>query len=579
MDQQTHEGDVLREDGLTFAEMFEASLQRQDAVKEGEVVAGRVIEVGKDHVLIDIGYKSEATVSLSEFTVIEGEPKVVVGDSIDVFVESREDESGLVIVSKEKADKLRVWDDISAAAERDELIEGVIVARVKGGLSVDIGVKAFLPGSQVDLRPIRNLDKMIGERFKFKVIKFNKKRGNIVLSRRVLLEQEREEQKKDTLKKLAEGEVMVGVVKNLTDYGAFVDLGGIDGLLHITDMSWGRVNHPSEMFNIGDEIKVKILKFDADSERVSLGYKQITEDPWTTAAEKYPVGKKVHGKVVSLTDYGAFIELEPGIEGLVHVSEMSWTKRVKHPSKLVNVGDPVDAIVLDIDLPQKRISLGMKQVEPNPWDMLKDQYPVGAVIRGVVRNITDFGIFVGVEEGIDGLVHVSDLSWTHRVKHPSELFKKGDEVEAVVLNIDAENERFSLGIKQLTDDPWDNLPRNYPRGTKVKGKVMKVTDYGAFVEIEPGIDGLVHISELSEDRVDKTEDVLKPGDEIDVMVLDVDAADRRISLSLKAALDGTSDYRAYQYDEPDASRTTMGDAFADKLSGIQISDTNSGDDA
>lgn len=575
MDQQTHsEGEVLREDGLTFAEMFEASLQRQDAVKEGEVVLGRVIEVGKDHVLIDIGYKSEATVSLSEFTVIEGEPKVGIGDKIDVFVESREDDSGLVIVSKEKADKLRVWDDISAAAERDELIEGVIVARVKGGLSVDIGVKAFLPGSQVDLRPIRNLDKLIGERFEFKVIKFNKKRGNIVLSRRVLLEQEREEQKKDTLKKLAEGEVMVGVVKNLTDYGAFVDLGGIDGLLHITDMSWGRVNHPSEMFNIGDEIKVKILKFDADSERVSLGYKQITEDPWTTAAEKYPVGKKVHGKVVSLTDYGSFIELEPGIEGLVHVSEMSWTKRVKHPSKLVNVGDPVDAIVLDIDLPQKRISLGMKQVEPNPWDMLKDQYPVGAVIRGVVRNITDFGIFVGVEEGIDGLVHVSDLSWTHRVKHPSELFKKGDEVEAVVLNIDSENERFSLGIKQLTDDPWDNLPRNYPRGTKVTGKVMKVTDYGAFVEIEPGIDGLVHISELSEDRVDKATDVLKPGDDVDVMVLDVDPGERRISLSLKAAIDGTTDYRAYQYGEGDGSRTTMGDALAGKLADIKIADSD-----
>ncbi|MEO1302689.1 MAG: 30S ribosomal protein S1 [Myxococcota bacterium] len=575
MDQQTHsEGEVLREDGLTFAEMFEASLQRQDAVKEGEVVLGRVIEVGKDHVLIDIGYKSEATVSLSEFTVIEGEPKVGIGDKIDVFVESREDDSGLVIVSKEKADKLRVWDDISAAAERDELIEGVIVARVKGGLSVDIGVKAFLPGSQVDLRPIRNLDKLIGERFEFKVIKFNKKRGNIVLSRRVLLEQEREEQKKDTLKKLAEGEVMVGVVKNLTDYGAFVDLGGIDGLLHITDMSWGRVNHPSEMFNIGDEIKVKILKFDADSERVSLGYKQITEDPWTTAAEKYPVGKKVHGKVVSLTDYGSFIELEPGIEGLVHVSEMSWTKRVKHPSKLVNVGDPVDAIVLDIDLPQKRISLGMKQVEPNPWDMLKDQYPVGAVIRGVVRNITDFGIFVGVEEGIDGLVHVSDLSWTHRVKHPSELFKKGDEVEAVVLNIDSENERFSLGIKQLTDDPWDNLPRNYPRGTKVTGKVMKVTDYGAFVEIEPGIDGLVHISELSEDRVDKATDVLKPGDDVDVMVLDVDPGERRISLSLKAAVDGTTDYRAYQYGEGDGSRTTMGDALAGKLADIKIADSD-----
>jgi small subunit ribosomal protein S1 len=563
MESQTQE---LREDGKTFAELFEQSLAAQDAVKEGEVVRGRVLEVAKDSVLLDIGYKSEATVSLSEFPVAEGTPQVKKGDVIDVFVESREDESGLVIVSKEKADKLKVWDDISAAAERDELVDGVIVARVKGGLSVDIGVKAFLPGSQVDLRPIRNLDKLIGQRFKFKVIKFNKKRGNIVLSRRVLLEQEREEQKRETLKKLAEGEVMTGQVKNLTEYGAFVDLGGIDGLLHITDMSWGRLNHPSEMFKIGDEIKVKVLKFDPETERVSLGYKQITEDPWTSAAEKYPVGKRVGGKVVSLTDYGAFIELEPGVEGLVHVSEMTWNKRIKHPSKIVNVGDKVEAVVLDIDLPQKRISLGMKQLEPNPWTLLAEKYPVGAVIKGVVRNVTDFGIFVGVEEGIDGLVHVSDLSWTHRVKHPSELYKKGDEVEAVVLNIDVENERFSLGIKQLTDDPWDTLPRKYPRGTKVKGRVIKLTEYGAFVEIEPGIDGLCHISELSEEHVDKTQDVVKQGDEVEVMVLDVDPGERRISLSIKAAREGTSDYRAYMQDE--RSRSQLGDVLSTKLAGL-----------
>ena len=564
MDSQP-QGEVLREDGQTFAEMFEDSLARQDAVREGEIVRGRVLEVGKDQVLVDIGYKSEAAVSVSEFTMVEGVLSVKVGDTIDVYVESREDDSGLVIVSKEKADKLRVWDDISAAAERDELVDGVVVARVKGGLSVDIGVKAFLPGSQVDLRPIRNLDKLIGQKFKFKVIKFNKKRGNIVLSRRVLLEQEREELKKETLKRLAEGEVLVGVVKNLTEYGAFVDLGGIDGLLHITDMSWGRINHPSEMFNIGDEIKVKVLKFDAETERVSLGYKQITEDPWANAAEKYPVGKRVGGKVVSLTDYGAFIEIEPGVEGLVHVSEMSWTKRVKHPSKLVNVGDEVEAVVLDIDLPQKRISLGMKQCEPNPWTLLSEKYPVGAVLKGVVRNITDFGIFVGVEEGIDGLVHVSDLSWTHRVKHPSELFTKGDEVEAVVLNIDVENERFSLGIKQLTDDPWETLPRRFPRGSKVKGRVMKVTDYGAFVEIEPGIDGLCHISELADERVEKATDIIKPGDEVEVMVLDVDPAERRISLSLKAARDGTSDYRAYMSE--DTGRSQLGEVLGEALAG------------
>ncbi|OLD09938.1 MAG: 30S ribosomal protein S1, partial [Deltaproteobacteria bacterium 13_1_40CM_3_69_14] len=418
-----------------FAAMLEESFKRKGTakggeLKENEIVRGTVVQVTKDYAVVDIGYKSEGQVPIQEFGLAEGKPNVKVGDAVEVLLESRENDTGMVVLSKEKADKMRIWDEISAACERDELVEGTIVGRVKGGLSVDIGVKAFLPGSQVDLRPIRNLDKLIGEKFKFKVIKFNKKRGNIVLSRRVLLEKERETLKKDTLQKLKEGAILSGIVKNLTDYGAFIDLGGIDGLLHITDMSWGRVGHPSEMLNVGDELRVIVLKFDPATERVSLGLKQIQEDPWAHAAEKYPPGTRVTGKVVSLTDYGAFIEMEPGVEGLVHISEMSWTKRVKHPSKVMAIGDQVNAVVLDVDAKAKRISLGMKQIEPNPWTLLEEQYPIGSVIRGQVRNVTDFGIFVGVQEGIDGLVHVSDISWTQRIKHPGDLYKKGDEVEA-----------------------------------------------------------------------------------------------------------------------------------------------------
>jgi small subunit ribosomal protein S1 len=530
-----------------FAALFETSLkERGGEVKEGEIVKGTVVAVYKDYVVVDIGYKSEGQVALNEFANAAGQITVKPGDPVEVLVEKSENDTGMVELSKEKADKMRIWDEISAACERDELVEGVVIGRVKGGLAVDIGVKAFLPGSQVDLRPIRNLDKLIGERFKFKVIKFNKKRGNIVLSRRALLEKEREELKKGTLEKLKEGVVLMGVVKNLTDYGAFIDLGGIDGLLHITDMSWGRVNHPSEMLNVGDEIRVIVLKFDPASERVSLGLKQIQEDPWAVAEEKFPVGSRVKGKVVSITDYGAFIELYPGVEGLVHISEMSWTKRVKHPSKIIAVGDNVEALVLDVDGKNKRISLGMKQIEANPWTLLEDKYPMGSVIRGQVKNVTDFGIFVGVEEGIDGLVHISDMSWTKHVKHPSEIFKKGDEVEAVVLNIDVENERFSLGIKQLSQDPWSTLTERYPIGSRVGGKVTKVTDFGAFVEIEPGIEGLVHVSEMKEERVEKPSDVVKEGDEVTVKVIDIDPNERKVSLSIKqAARDGDDDYHEY----------------------------------
>lgn len=568
---------------LTFEELLEQEFSK-DEVREGEIISAHVLSVNKDYVLVDVGYKSEGLIPASEFPVINGEVQVKAGDKVEVLVEARENELGHMVLSKEKADRLKVWDEISEACERNEVVEGVITGRVKGGLQVDIGVKAFLPGSQVDLRPIRNLEKLIGEKFKFRVIKFNKKRGNIVLSRRVLLEKDREQKRKETLKHLKEGAVMEGVVKNLTDYGAFVDLGGVDGLLHVTDMSWGRVQNPNGMFEVGQPVKVVVLKYDAENERVSLGMKQTQEDPWQVAEKDFPVGAKVSGKVVSLTDYGAFIELKSGVEGLIHVSEMSWTKRVKHPSKIVNIGDEIEALVLDIDQENKRISLGMKQVEPNPWTVLEEKYPVGTVIRGQVRNITDFGIFIGIEEGIDGLVHISDLSWTQRVKHPSDMFQKNDEVEAVVLNIDVPNERFSLGIKQLHEDPWGRIPQVYPRGARVTGTVSKVTDFGAFIEIEPGIDGLCHVSEFSDEHIEDPRSFLKPGDSVEVMIIDNDKEERKIGLSIKAVhkADKGLDYRAYLAEQGSSNQTssktstkstsssgmgTLGDALKGKLSG------------
>src|SRR5580765_3725476 len=562
----------------SFAALFEESLKK-DSIKEGGIVKGRVISIAKDYVVIDIGYKSEGQVPVEEFLSPEGDGKVTIkeGDEVEVYLESRENENGLCVLSKEKADRLKVWDEISEACERDELIEGVISQRVKGGLSVTIrgGVKAFLPGSQVDLRPVRNLDAFIGKNFKFKVIKFNKKRGNIVLSRRVLLEKERAELKDTTLEKLKEGQIVEGIVKNLTEYGAFIDLGGIDGLLHITDMSWGRVNHPSEMFQVGDQVRVKVLKFNSETERVSLGLKQISEDPWKSAAERYTPGTVVKGRVVSLKDYGAFIELEQGIEGLVHISEMSWTRRVKHPSKVVAVGDVVEAVVLDIDPRQNRISLGIKQLEPNPFASLKEKYPPGTVVKGVVRNIADFGIFVEIEEGIDGLVHVSDLSWTQRVKHPSELYQKGDEVEAVLLNIDTgdgDKPKISLGIKQLVQDPWDRIPMEYPAGKVVEGKVLKVLDFGAFVELEKGVEGLVHVSEISEEHVEDPRTVLQPGQAVKVQVLHADGAERKIGLSIKGANRAKELADAHGYASPNAGGATLGDKFRGKLDKLKPKD-------
>ena len=528
--EETTEAKGKPEEGESFKELYEESLHE---VQEGEVVHGRVIHIGPEFVTVDVGFKSEGQLPIREFLTKEGTPVVGVGEYIDVFVERKESEIGMVSLSKEKADKFRFWEEISRAWNEDQMIQGKIVSRIKGGLTVDIGVPAFLPGSQIDIRPIRNLEKLIGSTFKFKIIKLNRRRGNVVLSRRILLEKERESQRQKTLETLEEGKIVEGVVKNVTDYGAFIDLGGIDGLMHITDISWGRINHPSEVLIVGSKIKVKILQFDREHQRVSLGLKQTLPDPWENLAQKFPSGTRVKGKVTSITDYGAFIQLLDGVEGLVHVSEMSWTKRVRHPSKILSVGDEVEVMVLDLDPAQKRISLGLKQTTPNPWDSIAERYPVGTKIQGRIKNLTEFGIFIGIDEGIDGLVHISDISWTQRLKHPSEVYKKGQEVQAIVLNIDKENQRFSLGIKQIQKNPWDDIHHRFKVGQMIKGKVTNVTKFGAFVEIEPGIEGLVHISELSNQRVEKASEVTKAGDEIEAVVINVDPKKHKIGLSIK----------------------------------------------
>ena len=533
---------------------------------EGEVVKGIVLQVSESEVIVDVGYKSEGIIAVDEFRDETGKLSIKVGDIVDVLLEKTEDKEGYVVLSKEKAEKMKVWDDVERAYQERRVVVGRVIERVKGGLAVDIGVRAFLPGSQVDLRPVRNLDSLKGQELRMRVIKVNKKRGNIVLSRKAVLEEENAERKRDTLETLEEGKVLMGTVKNITEYGAFVDLGGIDGLLHITDMSWGRINHPSEVLNVGDEIKVQVLKFDRESERVSLGYKQLKADPWTTATLKYPVGVRVKGKVVSLTDYGAFVELEEGVEGLIHVSEMSWSKKVKHPSKVLTVGQEVECQVLGIDQEAHRISLGLKQVESNPWNELTEKYPVGSKIKGKVRNLTEFGAFVEVEEGIDGLIHISDLSWTKRVKHPSEVLKKGDTVEAVVLNIDAENQRLSLGLKQLATDMWDEFFSHHKVNDIVQGKVVRVTNFGAFVELHEGIEGLVHVSELDEKRIEKPEEAVKVGDLYAMKIIKINEGEKKIGLSIKAVKQDEykKDLESYRESATAAEKstaTTLGDAF------------------
>ena len=526
--------------------IYEESLRD---VIEGDIVKGTILEMRDDVVLVDIGYKSEGLIPLREFRTPSGEITVKAGDTVDVYLEQREDSDGLIVLSREKAEKIKIWEELSQVYEKGGPISGMILGRTKGGLIVDIGVRAFLPGSQVDLRPVRDLDKLIGKAFPMKIIKLNQKRGNIVLSRRELLEEERKHLKEDTLATLAEGKRVKGKIKNITEYGAFVDLGGLDGLLHITDMSWGRIGHPSEIFQVGDEIEVVVLKFDRTNERVSLGYKQRLADPWEAVEQRYPVGAKFKGKVVSMTDYGAFVELEEGVEGLVHISEMSWTQRVKHPSKVVAIGDMVEVVVLDVDRGNKRISLGMRQAEPNPWNFIEERYPVGTRVEGRVRNLADFGAFVELEEGIDGLIHISDMSWTKRIRHPSEILKKGEKVDALVLHVDKANHRISLGLKQVQQDPWQSaVPEKYRVGMDVQGKVIRTTDFGAFVELEDGVEGLLHVSELSHERVNKPEDIVQVGQELILKVIKLDAEERKIGLSLRAIADSLRDGLAPEED-------------------------------
>jgi small subunit ribosomal protein S1 len=518
-----------KEDGMDFKALFEQSLNQ---LQYGDIARGKVVQVKDDRVMVDVGWKTEGYIPATELKDAQGNMNISVGDEIDVFIDKRDSEGSLVL-SKDKASKLKIWEDIKNACENNILIEGVVVEKVKGGLSVDIGITAFLPGSQIDVRPVKDLDKFVGQTMDFNVLKYDRKRNNVVLSRRSIVALEREAEKKDILKSIQEGNVVEGVIKNITDYGVFIDLGGIDGLLHVTDISWGRIAKPSENFRKGEKIQTKVLSFDAEKERVSLGLKQLMDNPWEKITERYPVGSIVEGKAVNLTDYGVFVELESGVEGLVHISEMYWTREIKHPSKVLSIGETIKVMVLEVNPETKRVSLSLKQTTPNPWEKLKEKYPVGTIVKGVVRNITNFGVFVGIEEKIDGLIHVSDISWKHRVTHPSEFFKKGQEIEAVVLNVDVENEKFSLGIKQIEKNPWDDLSQRYALGSTVTGKITNFTDFGIFMEIEEGIEGLVHISEISQKRVKTSSELYSIGDTVSAVVKSIDPKSKKIRLSIK----------------------------------------------
>lgn len=548
-------GSEAQLDREALAALYEETFRN---LEEGTITEGRVVALTKDKVVVDIGYKSEGVIPGDQFSAEELQ-NIKVGDRLQVYIEECEDSDGNLVLSKEKADKMKIWEELEKLYKDEKSIEGKIISRIKGGMMVDIGVKAFLPGSQIDLHPVRDLDGLVGKTFPLKIIKINHRRGNVVVSRRVLLEETRDKKRQTTLANLKEGQLIQGMVKNITDYGSFIDLGGIDGLLHITDMSWGRVGHPSELFTVGDKVEVTVLKYDRETGRISLGLKQKSADPWTNVAGKYPIGTRVRGRVVSLTDYGAFVELEPGVEGLVHVSEMSWTHEVRHPSRVVAVGDQVEAAVLNVDPASRKISLGMKQTAPNPWDMIESKYPIGTRIEGKVKSLTDFGAFIGLEEGIDGLIHISDMSWTKHIKHPSELFKKAQKVEAIVLRIDKEKERLSLGYKQLTRDPWeDAIPAQYHVGDSVIGKVSKVADFGIFIELEGGVEGLIHISETGVEPQAKLEEKFKLQDGVTAKIIKVDREERKIALSLR---DHQLDSDRKQVDEYHSSQGVPDQSF------------------
>ncbi len=548
------------EDFASALENF--TTETEEAVGEDRVIKGTVLKLTPTHVVVDIGTKSEGMLPISEVLDHEGKPKVKPGDEIEVMREKGQTEEGYINLSHQKAARIHAWDEIEKAHHEKKPIKAVVIERTKGGLTVDIlGARAFLPGSQVDLRPIRNLDGMKGQTLEVTVIKVNKKRGNIVVSRKELLEGEQNEKRSKTLEHLEEGSILTGVVKNLTEYGAFVDLGGLDGLLHITDMSWGRLTHPRDLVNVGDQIQVKVLKYDKEKQRVSLGFKQLTPDPWLDAEHRYPVGAHVSGRVISVTDYGAFVELEQGIEGLVHVSEMTWSKRMKHPSKLVNVGDQVECVVLNVNPGERRISLGMRQLAENPWDALHDKYPVGMTVEGRVRNLTDFGAFIEIEDGIDGLVHVSNLSWTKRVKHPSEVLKKGDRVKAVVLAIEPDKRRLSLGVKQLQPDVWETFFAQHHVGDVIHGKVLRVAAFGAFVEIAEGVEGLCHKSEAVDGNGQPLH--LEPGVEDDFKIIKMSAEEKKVGLSIRAVGEEASRSEVEAYKQPVSSTSsTIGELIS-----------------
>ena len=561
MTEELNQAPQDNDEEMSFAELFEME-ENNTVVNVGDVAIGTIIGTVDDYVLVDVGDKAESYIAKSEFQLDE-DIEFNVGDTFEVFVERRKDEGGLLL-SRDKAIAIKVWEDIAKIQEADETIEGKIENRVKGGMSVNIGVPAFLPYSQIDLRPVKDLDALIGESFDFKILKFNRKRNNVVISRRAILEEARAKLREKMRSVLEEGQIIKGAITNITDYGLFIDMGGMDGLCHITDLSWGRVSHPAKLYKVGQELEVKVLKYDKENDRVSLGVKQLKADPWATVAERFPVSEKTIGKVVSITDYGVFVELEEGVEGLIHVSEMTWSKKPRHPSKMVTVGDELEIMVLNIEPETKRISLGMKQLLPNPWDLVTDNYPVGSVIEGKVKNITDFGVFIGIEEGIDGLIHVSDLSWTERIKHPSEKYAKGETIQAVVLKIDKEHERFSLGIKQLEPDPWQAAYNNFPSGTIIEGKITNVTDFGVFVQLEEGIEGLVHVSEISKDKVKTPIGMYEVGDTLKAIVINVSAKDRKIGLSIKTLEEDGEEGAAQNYakkkEEADAAApSTFGD--------------------
>jgi len=561
-------GDSLqgKEESVGFKELYEQSLQ---SVQMGGVLTGKVVQINADTVMVDVGWKTEGYIPARELRDDQGNITINVGDEIEVLVDRR-DQDGNLVLSRDKAAKIKIWDDVKLACEQNTPIKGTVIERVKGGLSVDIGIPAFLPGSQVDIRPVRDLDRYVSQSFLFNILKYDRKRNNVVLSRRTILEKEREAEKLDTLQNIEEGKIVEGVIKNITDYGLFIDLGGIDGLLHVTDISWGRITRPSDHFSKGEKIRVKVLSFDREKERVALGLKQLALNPWETIRDKYPIHSVVEGRVVNLTDYGVFVELETGVEGLIHVSEMFWTREIKHPSKVLSIGQLVKIMILDINIETKRISLGLKQTTANPWETLKIKYPEGSVIKGIIRNITNFGIFVGVEEGIDGLIHMSDISWKQRVKHPSEMFKKGQEIEVMVLNIDVEHEKFSLGLKQIEKNPWEELSVRYPAGSIVSGKVTNITDFGIFVEIEEGIEGLVHISELSSRRVKSSSELFAVGDSVSAVVKNVDPKSRKIRLSIKDFEAGTEGHSVNQYIN---NRENIGSSLSKALADVKIVDT------